>query len=181
MFTGVVYKITNILSGKIYIGQTIQTPILRYRRHCAPSCKSAIGNAIKLHGKHNFTFEVIACAFDYETLNELEKFFIMQFNSLAPSGYNIDLGYVTGPKSKESTEKGAAKKRGMAYKNRRRGVIAINEETGETLEVEVVKDFLKFGFSKANLSNIRIVLTNKTTRKFVKGFSFRYKNTLIRT
>lgn len=177
MFKGVVYKITNLLSGKVYIGQTIQSnPILRYRRHCQPSCKTAIGNAIKLYGKQNFKFEVIACAFDFASLNELEKMFILQYNSLAPNGYNIDFGYVTAPKSKESVEKGAAKKRGMAYKNRRRGIIATNTLNGDVLEVEVVKDFLNHGFTKSNLSNIRWVLTGKTTRTLVKGYIFKYKN-----
>jgi group I intron endonuclease len=176
MFKGVVYKITNLINGKVYVGQTIQTPIIRYRRHCQPSCKTAIGNAIKLYGKENFKFEVLASAFDYTSLNDLEKMLIIANNSLAPNGYNIDFGYVTSPKSKESIEKGAIKKRGMAYKNRRRGIIATNIHTNEVIEVEVVKDFLKFGFSKANLSNIRIVLAGKTTRTKVKGFIFKYKN-----
>jgi group I intron endonuclease len=176
MFKGVVYKITNLINGKTYIGQTIQAPVMRYRRHCQPSCKTAVGNAIKLYGKENFKFEVLASAFDYSSLNDLEKMLIIANNSLAPNGYNIDFGYVTSPKSKVSIEKGAAKKRGMAYKNRRRGIVAANLETGTIIEVEVVKDFLNYGFTKANLSNIRWVLTGKTSRKIVKGFTFKYKN-----
>lgn len=181
MFKGVVYKITNMLNGKVYVGQTIQKPIIRYRRHCQPSCKTAIGSAIKLYGKENFKFEVLACAFDYPSLNDLEKMLIVANNSLAPNGYNIDFGYVTAPKSKQSIEKGAKKKRGMAYKARRRGVIATNITSGQKIEVEVVKDFLNYGFTKSNLSNIRWVLTGKTSRKLVKGYTFEYKNTLIRT
>lgn len=176
MFKGVVYKITNLINGKTYVGQTTQAPVIRYRRHCQPSCKTAIGNAIKLYGKENFKFEVIASAFDFESLNDLEKMLIVRNNSLAPNGYNIDFGYVTSPKSKESIEKGAAKKRGMAYKNRRRGIIATNVKTGKKIEVEVVKDFLNHGFTKSNLSNIRWVLTGKTSRKLVKDFTFEYKN-----
>lgn len=172
---GVIYKITNLLNGKCYIGQTIaKNPILRWRAHCSKKVNSAIHLAIVKYGKNNFKFEIIEQNKTIEELNLLEQFYIKKYDTMSPNGYNLDIGGRNCLKEKASIEKGAAKKRGMAYKNRRKGIIAINSLTGETISVEVVKDFLKYGFSKANCSNIRTVLARKTKRTKVKDYYFIY-------
>lgn len=172
---GIIYKITNLINGKQYVGQTIQEPKLRFRAHCAKSRKSAINSAIQKYGRKNFKFEILCSAKSIEDLNVLEVGFISTFNTMSPNGSNLDIGGRNCAKSKESIEKGAKKKRGMAYKGRRRGIIATHSETGRVIETEVVKDFLKYGFSKNDLSNIRWVLTGKSSKKRVKKYFFRYK------
>ena len=90
----VIYKITNKINGKAYIGQTIQDVEKRWRRHCS-NCenKSAISKAIKKYGKDNFTFEVIEENIDnIELLNSLEVHYISVLNTMYPSGYNLMLG-----------------------------------------------------------------------------------------
>lgn len=87
MTTGI-YKITNLINGKIYIGQSVHIE-RRWQEHCQPSTKSMISNAIKKYGKENFSFQIIEeCPI--EKLNEKEAFYIKQFNSLSPNGYNIE-------------------------------------------------------------------------------------------
>lgn len=173
---GIIYKITNKLNGKSYIGQTVQKPILRWRAHCSRNTDSAIHLAINKYGKENFTFDVICSANSIEDLNALEIDFIRNLNTFAPNGYNLDEGGRNCLKSKESIEKGAIKKRGMAYKNRRRGIVAVCSTTKQVIETEVVKEFLNYGFSKNDLSNIRWCLTGKSTKKRVKGYFFFYKD-----
>ena len=92
---GFIYKITNIINGKIYIGQTIQNVKERFYQHCATKCSNevlnmAIHKAIKKYGKSNFTLEVIE-EVDRNTLNDREKFWIEYYNSYN-KGYNSTKG-----------------------------------------------------------------------------------------
>ncbi len=88
-----IYKITNIINNKIYIGQTIQNPRSRWSRH---KYNSRVGsteplyNAIRKYGDHSFIFEVICQSFTLENLNYLEEYFISLYKSTEKSfGYNI--------------------------------------------------------------------------------------------
>lgn len=79
-----VYKITNKITGKIYIGITNQGSGARYRHHWY---ESRIGEPSPMHrsmakyGEDNFTLEIIDFAETYEELKEKEKFWIKKFNS----------------------------------------------------------------------------------------------------
>ncbi|NJO48130.1 MAG: GIY-YIG nuclease family protein [Leptolyngbyaceae cyanobacterium RM2_2_4] len=88
----VIYKITNLVNSKIYIGQTIQLPNIRWRRHARGIDKTAISLAIQKYGKENFKFEVIEECSSLEELNFKEELLIAKLNSLAPFGYNIKRG-----------------------------------------------------------------------------------------
>jgi len=93
-----IYKITNLLNGKIYIGQTVQTLEKRWKQHCKPSNGCTIlKEAIKKYGIENFNIEEICCVLEKEYLDEAEKLCIKQFNCLSPNGYNIVIGGNKGP------------------------------------------------------------------------------------
>lgn len=92
---GFIYKITNNVNGKVYIGQTIQTIKERFYQHCATKCSDSVLNmaihrAIKKYGKSNFTIEVIE-EVDKDSLNDREKFWIEYYNSYN-NGYNSTIG-----------------------------------------------------------------------------------------
>lgn len=92
-----IYKITNKLNGKIYIGQSID-PFSRFKQHCW-NCKdytSLISRAIQKHGKENFSFEILET--DIENYNEREKYWIKYFNCIDPNGYNLTEGGEEPPK-----------------------------------------------------------------------------------
>lgn len=87
-----IYKITNNLNGKIYIGQTIQTVEARFNDHCRnrKNKNSGIDAAIKKYGKENFSIETICEAKTLEELNKLEKYYIKFYNSTnSEIGYNL--------------------------------------------------------------------------------------------
>lgn len=98
---GFIYKITNIVNGKSYIGQTIQDVKERFYQHCATKCSKAVSNmaihkAIKKYGKSNFTIEVIE-EIDSANLNDREKYWIKYYNSYN-NGYNSTEGGQEGCK-----------------------------------------------------------------------------------
>lgn len=91
----IIYKITNRINGKIYIGQTIRTLEKRWKQHCFPSSTNrcvALANAINKYGESNFIIEELFRCDLLEELNELEQICIKYYNSLAPNGYNLRTG-----------------------------------------------------------------------------------------
>jgi group I intron endonuclease len=89
-----IYKITNILNGKVYIGFDISYP-KRIRQHLNDSkrgFKSPLCEDIRNCGWENFTTELIYQSLDSEhCLKVMENYFILENNSLE-NGYNRTLG-----------------------------------------------------------------------------------------
>ena len=87
-----IYKITNLLNGKVYIGQTIH-PERRWTEHKQKvrhgQEKFPIHLAIEKYGEENFSFEILEWTDDYD--NE-ERRLIKEYNSISPNGYNIGEG-----------------------------------------------------------------------------------------
>lgn len=87
------YKITNIINGKLYIGQTKNSIKFRWLQHKnkASHC-TLLSNAISKHGKQSFKIEEIAIVNTREEANILEQALIIQYNSMYPTGYNLTSG-----------------------------------------------------------------------------------------
>jgi group I intron endonuclease len=88
----IVYRFTNKINGKIYVGQTIQELEKRVKNHIKESKKSnnrPILNAIKKYGIENFDIQIIDSALTHEELDTKEIKWIEELNCLTPSGYNI--------------------------------------------------------------------------------------------
>ena len=106
---GIIYKITNKINNKVYIGQTTQTLNLRWQGHCQNinngSYQMVIKRAIHKYGKENFIIEEIEEC-NQELLNEREKYWIQFYNSYE-NGYNSTLGgqdYTKMPKLIKKTD-----------------------------------------------------------------------------
>lgn len=99
---GYIYKVTNVINNKIYIGQTIQSIKNRWYRHCSKSglSKSEMNThfkkAILKYGKENFRIEILEIC-DSKLLNEREKHYINYYDSYR-HGYNSTLGGQDGSK-----------------------------------------------------------------------------------
>lgn len=84
-----IYKIENLINGKIYIGQSIHIE-KRWLEHCRANSQSLIAKAIQKYGKENFSFQIIEEC-ERDLLNAKESEYISFYNSLVPNGYNIVL------------------------------------------------------------------------------------------
>lgn len=91
-----IYKITNNVNGKIYIGLTTKGSGVRYRQHWNESRigePAPIHKAMRKYGEENFTVEILDFAETVDELKEKEKYYIAKYNATDKSiGYNISLG-----------------------------------------------------------------------------------------
>lgn len=110
MAYGVVYKITNTVNGKIYIGQTTRSVEQRFKEHLNE--ETYIGNSMRKHGIKKFTIEVIAECETPEELNACEIAKIDEYDCMAPKGYNLTTGVYNGSPSKQTKDQIALKLRG---------------------------------------------------------------------
>lgn len=95
--TGIIYKITNSINDKVYIGQTRMSLPARWSKHKQIAQKSNKGlyGAMQKYGIENFKIEeIIRC--EIEKLNELEVFYIKKYNSFY-NGYNLTIGGDNAP------------------------------------------------------------------------------------
>jgi len=92
---GIIYKATNKINGKIYIGQTVQPLNKRIIEHlCHALLKkdnSYFHNAIRKYGKENFIWEIVAECNLLEELNRAEVKTIEKYNTFE-NGYNLTRG-----------------------------------------------------------------------------------------
>lgn len=90
------YRITNLLNNKVYIGQS-DNANRRWSYHRNQALKDEpaqyINRAMKKYGVDNFVFEVIATCHTQEDANEIEVLLIQQYDSRnKEKGYNIKPG-----------------------------------------------------------------------------------------
>lgn len=92
---GYIYRFTNLLNKKIYIGKTI-CPLERYRSHLATAfdedsqCYNyPLYKAIRKYGLNNFSFAVILELVPNDKIYMVEREYMYKYNSLA----NIGWGY----------------------------------------------------------------------------------------
>lgn len=92
----IVYRITCIPSGKVYIGLTRQKYLSeRWSQHVLAAkagSKNVLASAIRKYGVDAFERSVIAYALNPDSLGLLEKTLIAQYDCISPKGYNLTDG-----------------------------------------------------------------------------------------
>ena len=94
-----IYKITNKINNKIYIGQSVNIE-QRFYTHCSDALNKQdnnyFHNAIRKYGKENFYIDILEICSANE-LNEREIYWIKQYNSINKKiGYNSSIGGNSG-------------------------------------------------------------------------------------
>lgn len=123
------YKLTNKINNKVYIGQTININ-KRFSSH-----KSSIENnkptqvihrAIIFYGKENFDWNIIATCRSLDDANSLEEILIIQYQSHISMGrgYNVSLGGKNASKSEEFKKQISSKLKGHPVSQETRNLIS---------------------------------------------------------
>ncbi len=106
---GAIYLITNLVNGKVYVGQTWQRLKKRWYRHKAEAKngnKRHLYASLRLHGSENFTLELLGLAVSQQRLDELESLWIEAFRSTNPTfGYNEKEGGKGGKHTPETRKR----------------------------------------------------------------------------
>lgn len=103
------YKITNIINNKVYIGQTNNNRRWSQHKWFAKNPEKTnmpISFAINKYGSINFHYQIIATCLTYDDANYLEVLLINQYESHISTnkGYNVSLGGNNAPWTEERKE-----------------------------------------------------------------------------
>lgn len=89
-----IYKLTNLTNGKLYIGQTIKTWEKRkvaYNAAIKSKNNQRIVNALRKYGWEGFSVDIIDTSSSIDKLNKLEEHYITKYNTVK-EGYNTTNG-----------------------------------------------------------------------------------------
>lgn len=84
----IIYKITNLLTNKLYVGKHITKNINdKYM-----GSGQVLKQSYKKHGINNFIKEIVEECENEDLMNQREIFWISELNTYSPNGYNISAG-----------------------------------------------------------------------------------------
>lgn len=127
---GFIYKITNKVNNKVYIGQTRKSIEFRWRQHKNAKDCYDLHKDIQKYGSDNFVIELLKEC-EVEDLNKWEIYYISEYNSFK-DGYNMTKG-------------------GTSYNPIRRynnGYIVVDNKYDE------IVNLFKSGFSATKIANL---------------------------
>jgi len=88
-----VYLVTNLINGKMYVGQTVRPMNVRWYQHKQETSHvSCLRNAIKKYGEENFAIDNLHACNSKEEMDFVEIFYISFLNTKSPNGYNLTEG-----------------------------------------------------------------------------------------
>lgn len=149
-----IYKITNLVNQKAYIGQTTKTIQQRWIQHQYDAFhknkQTHFVRALRKYGIENFKVEQIDTAENQQKLNEKERYWIAYYNSCV-KGYNLtddgEEGNTYKYKTQEEIEliKHKIRETKLGGKNpQARRVKCRNENTGEEYHFDSVLELQNF-------------------------------------
>lgn len=182
-----IYKITNTIDGKIYIGQSID---IKHRRCCHEyDLRNQRHKNSHLQRAYNknpdaFVFE-IECTCKEEDLNNLEVFYIQKYNSTDPRlGYNLDAGGGGQGRMSEETKKklsqskiGNQSMKGIKLSDEWKKHLSEaqpHKKKVECIETGEIFDSFADAARKTGLNRTKIVSCCTGKRKKTGGLHFKY-------
>lgn len=109
MSYGIIYKATNKVNGKVYIGQTIRTLNIRWKGHISEAKSREncpFHCAINKYGAENFFVEKLCDCYTQEELNKKEVYYTDFYQAwIEQNGYVCKAGKGRGTTSESTKEK----------------------------------------------------------------------------
>lgn len=150
----IIYRATNKVNGKVYIGQTIQPLHKRWKDHCRgdKQPEGYLHRAIVKYGADNFIIEQIDSAESLIELNAKEEAYIKAFNCVSPNGYNLLPGGGNRTPHQETREKIRNSLKGKPIAKRwDKGFVGTHsEETREKIRQKLKGRPIKNRWTKGN-------------------------------
>lgn len=182
MSYGIIYKVTNKINNKVYIGQTIKSLDERKRRHVYDAenhkdVNTTFYNAIRKYGIDNFEWIVLDTGMSKKDLDSKESYWIKELKSHIRDGkgYNMTTGGdgSEGFKhSKEARMKMSADRKGRKHTDEAKAKMSENRRgTNRTEEMKQKDREVKLGVYD-NENNPRAKSVVKLTKDglFVERF-----------
>lgn len=88
----IIYKATNKINGKSYIGQTTKTLEERIKGHLRVKKKLYFHRALEEYSNDNFEWSILEKCLNKEDLNLKEKYYIKYYDTFGENGYNSTTG-----------------------------------------------------------------------------------------
>lgn len=160
---GIIYKITNTKTNKVYIGSTIRTLRVRWSQHlsCARNGEgSFLHKSIRKHGPIFFKKEIIYILKENEKLDEIEQKFIDEYKSTdSRYGYNA-IGVLKGSRDlitkvmKKEWAKPEKKKQRIdamieGSRHRFEPIVSVHIQSGEVKHYESVHAAMREGVAQS--------------------------------
>lgn len=204
---GVIYKYTNIVNNKVYIGQTINEKKRRekWNNLSTPYAGKYINRARLKYGLESFKYEILAEIISdnedvlKDTLNKLEIRYISMYNSKNSNyGYNLSDGGIGGNGQIVSEETRAKlrarrgiKKKPMSEEGKRniskshkgprpwrwKKVAQYDKDTGELIRVWNSLTEVINYFGVKSTGNLYSAINKKNRMKTYKGYRWEYYGT----
>ena len=182
-----IYKITNLVNNKVYIGQSARGVKERFARHIHDAMSGRLdthfARAIRKHGPDNFVVEVIDTADTQDDLNYKEQYWIREYDSLR-HGYNeTDATYKCGGNTYMSKSDKEMRKIGKKISKSKMGSLnprsskikCLSDISGEELFFDTVKDCQEY-FGMDNHQFISSRLNNRCGSLFLREWNFAYQD-----
>ena len=180
----IIYRITNTINNKFYIGQTIFPLIIRWRRHKSSKRYDYLHNSIRKYGPDAFSTEIIEdniC--DIDILNEREAYWISFYNTTNPLiGYNARSGGENSIPNEVTRKKLSAASKGKCKSEEHKLAISkaksikkyiITDPQGLEFEINNLNVWCKA--NNMDQGNMAAVLGGRNKRTICKGYKIRYK------
>lgn len=105
--SGIIYRITRLSTGQVYVGLTISAPSVRWRQHLINAqggATTALARAILADGETGFDTDILEDGLAWDELSEREKHWISVLDCLAPKGLNSSRGGQVGGARRKPVE-----------------------------------------------------------------------------
>lgn len=143
-----VYRHTNLVNGKVYVGITRQNPEKRWANGRHYEANKHFTAAIEKYGWENFSHEILYDNLSNEDACRIENELILEHDSMNPSyGYNVlpgGQGFKRGPLSEETKRKLSKIMKGRTFSDdqRRKAIDGIKRFKSSMTDDEL-SDFYK--------------------------------------
>jgi len=161
-----IYKTTNTITNKSYIGYSSDWKSRR-RLHKLNSKKNnknyIFYNSIRKHGFENFVWESIYQSLDKQhTLEVMEQYFINEYCTMWPHGYNMKFGGSGGNLSDQAKKKISEKRKGIIFSDEHIKNLSISHLGKKHTEEQKIKISNSLKGKKKNLKLVTCPHCNKS-------------------